>query len=41
MKWLVKTLDSLLSYATEDEANLEQKKLEDLIAHYDTIKSGT
>lgn len=37
MKWLVKTLDSLLSYATEDEANLEQKKLEDLIARYKNL----
>ncbi|CAD6999864.1 unnamed protein product [Ceratitis capitata] len=37
MKWLVKTLDSLLSYASEDEANLEQKKLEDLIARYKNL----
>nr|XP_016945201.1 nesprin-1 isoform X29 [Drosophila suzukii] len=37
MKWLVKTLDSLLSYATEDEANMEQKKLEDLIARYKNL----
>lgn len=34
---MVKTLDSLLSYATEDEANLEQKKLEDLIARYKNL----
>ncbi|KAL5279677.1 hypothetical protein ACFFRR_003964 [Megaselia abdita] len=37
MKWLVKTLDSLLSYATEEEANAEQKKLEDLIARYKNL----
>lgn len=37
MKWLVKTLDHLLSYASEDEANAEQKKLEDLIARYKNL----
>ncbi|XP_037820489.1 nesprin-1-like, partial [Lucilia sericata] len=37
MKWLVKTLDHLLSYASEEEANAEQKKLEDLIARYKNL----
>lgn len=37
MKWLVKTLDSLLPYATEDEAVTEQKNLEALIARYKNL----
>uniref|UniRef100_A0A1B0C1F9 KASH domain-containing protein n=1 Tax=Glossina palpalis gambiensis TaxID=67801 RepID=A0A1B0C1F9_9MUSC len=37
MKWLVKTLDHLLGYAGEDEANVEQRKLEDLIARYKNL----
>ncbi|XP_033150837.1 nesprin-1 [Drosophila busckii] len=37
MKWLVKTLDSLLGFASESEANMEQKKLEDLIARYKNL----
>ena len=37
MKWLVKTLDHLLSYTSEEEANIEQKKLEDLIARYKNL----
>lgn len=37
MKWLVKTLDHLLSYTSEEEANIEQKKLEELIARYKNL----
>lgn len=37
MKWLVKTLDSLLPYATPTEAENEQKSLEALIARYKNL----
>lgn len=37
MKWLVKTLDSLLPYATEQESAAEQKNLESLIARYKNL----
>lgn len=37
MKWLVKTLDSLLPYATEPESVEEQQKLEALIARYKNL----
>lgn len=37
MKWLVKTLDFLLPYANEDEANSEQRSLESLIARYKNL----
>lgn len=37
MKWLVKTLDSLLPYATGDESISEQKNLEALIARYKNL----
>lgn len=37
MKWLVKTLDSLLPYASEQEAQIEQKNLETLIARYKNL----
>lgn len=37
MKWLVKTLDSLLPYTTENDSNLEQKKLESLISRYKNL----
>lgn len=37
MKWLVKTLDSLLPYATATEADNEQKALEALIARYKNL----
>lgn len=37
MKWLVKTLDSLLPYASEQESNHEQKNLESLIARYKNL----
>lgn len=37
MKWLVKTLDSLLPYATSTEAENEQKSLESLIARYKNL----
>lgn len=37
MKWLVKTLDSLLPYSNEDEGNMEQRKLEELIARYKNL----
>lgn len=37
MKWLVKTLDSLLSYVNETEAKDEQQKLETLIGRYKTL----
>lgn len=34
MKWLLKTLDYLISHAPEDVVYEEQKKLEDLVARY-------
>lgn len=37
MKWLVKTLDSLLPYASEAESAAEQKNLEALIARYKNL----
>lgn len=37
MKWLVKTLDSLLPYASEAESIAEQKNLESLIARYKNL----
>lgn len=37
MKWLVKTLDSLLPYATQHEAEMEQRNLEALIARYKNL----
>lgn len=37
MKWLVKTLDSLLPYATQSEAEHEQHNLEALIARYKNL----
>lgn len=37
MKWLVKTLDSLLPYASEIESKDEQTKLEALIARYKVL----
>lgn len=37
MKWLVKTLDSLLPYASESESKAEQQKLEALIGRYKTL----
>lgn len=37
MKWLVKTLDSLLPYANEAESISEQKNLESLIARYKNL----
>lgn len=37
MKWLVKTLDSLLPYATEEESKSEQTNLESLIARYKNL----
>lgn len=37
MKWLVKTLDSLLPYASEQDAQIEQKNLETLIARYKNL----
>ncbi|XP_055599835.1 muscle-specific protein 300 kDa-like [Uranotaenia lowii] len=37
MKWLVKTLDFLLSHANEVQASLEQDKIEKLIARYKTL----
>lgn len=37
MKWLVKTLDSLLPYASEAESIAEQKNLEGLIARYKNL----
>lgn len=37
MKWLVKTLDNLLSHATENEAKVEQEKIENLIARYKNL----
>lgn len=37
MKWLVKTLDSLLPYATDQEATMEQRSLEALIARYKNL----
>lgn len=37
MKWLVKTLDSLLPYASEPESKTEQQKLEALIGRYKTL----
>lgn len=37
MKWLVKTLDSLLPYVSEAESKEEQQKLEMLIGRYKTL----
>lgn len=37
MKWLVKTLDSLLPYVSETESKDEQQKLEALIGRYKTL----
>lgn len=37
MKWLVKTLDSLLPYSNESEGNMEQRNLEALIARYKNL----
>lgn len=37
MKWLVKTLDSLLPYASESESKDEQNRLEALIARYKVL----
>lgn len=37
MKWLVKTLDSLLPYVSESESKDEQQKLETLIGRYKTL----
>lgn len=37
MKWLVKTLDSLLPYVSEAESKSEQQKLEQLIGRYKTL----
>lgn len=37
MKWLVKTLDSLLPYASEQEAAAEQQNLEALIGRYKNL----
>lgn len=37
MKWLVKTLDSILPYATQHEADMEQRNLEALIARYKNL----
>lgn len=37
MKWLVKTLDSILPYATSIEAEQEQQRLEALIARYKNL----
>ncbi|ETN58450.1 calmin [Anopheles darlingi] len=37
MKWLVKTLDFLLSHTNEEQATIEQEKIEKLIARYKTL----
>ncbi|XP_065079035.1 muscle-specific protein 300 kDa-like [Ochlerotatus camptorhynchus] len=37
MKWLVKTLDFLLSHTNEDQAAIEQDKIERLITRYKTL----
>lgn len=37
MKWLLKTLDYLVSHAPEDVVHSEQKKLEDLVARYKAL----
>lgn len=37
MKWLVKTLDFLLSHTNEDQATREQDKIEKLITKYKTL----
>jgi nesprin-1 len=37
MKWLVQTLDSLVSYCSDEESLAEQKKLEQLIARYKNL----
>ena len=37
MKWLLKTLDYLISHAPEDVVHAEQKKLEDLVARYKVL----
>jgi nesprin-1 len=37
MKWLVQTLDSLVSYCSDQESLAEQKKLEQLIARYKNL----
>lgn len=37
MKWLLKTLDFLISHAPEDVVHQEQKKLEDLVARYKVL----
>jgi nesprin-1 len=37
MKWLVQTLDSLVSHCSDKESLAEQKKLEQLIARYKVL----
>jgi nesprin-1 len=37
MKWLLKTLDFLVSHAPEDVVHAEQKKLEELVARYKVL----
>lgn len=37
MKWLLKTLDFLISHAPEDVVHAEQNKLEDLVARYKVL----
>jgi nesprin-1 len=37
MKWLVQTLDSLVSHCSDEESLAEQKKLEQLIARYKNL----
>lgn len=37
MKWLLKTLDYLVSHAPEDVVHAEQKKLEELVARYKVL----
>ena len=37
MKWLLKTLDYLISHAPEDVVHEEQSKLEDLVARYKVL----
>jgi len=37
MKWLVQTLDSLVSHCSDKESLTEQKRLEQLIARYKNL----
>lgn len=37
MKWLLKTLDFLVSHAPEDVVHAEQNKLEELVSRYKVL----